>query len=86
MAAIVRRTLFALGVTLLAWYGAEVSKARSFQASARVLLAQAEPGDASGVIGTLEIPRLKMSVVVAEGDDPETLNVAVGHLPDTPLP
>jgi sortase A len=38
------------------------------------------------VIGSLEIPRLRLSAVIAEGDDDATLKVAVGHLPDTPLP
>jgi sortase A len=38
------------------------------------------------VFGVLEIPRLRFSEVVAEGDDDATLNVAIGHLPDTPLP
>jgi sortase A len=37
-------------------------------------------------IGRLEIPRIGLSAVVAEGDDDNTLKVAVGHLPDTPLP
>ena len=37
-------------------------------------------------IGLLEIPRIGLSAVVAEGDDEKTLKVAVGHLPDTPLP
>lgn len=37
-------------------------------------------------IGRLEIPRIGLSAVVMEGDDEHTLNVAVGHLPDTPLP
>ena len=37
-------------------------------------------------IGRLEIPRLGLDVVVAEGDDEKTLKVGVGHLPDTPLP
>jgi sortase A len=37
-------------------------------------------------LGRLEIPRLGLSAVVAEGDDETTLKVAVGHLPDTPLP
>ena len=37
-------------------------------------------------IGRLEIPRLGLTVVVAEGDDEKTLKVGVGHLPDTPLP
>lgn len=37
-------------------------------------------------IGRLEIPRLGLRVVVAEGDDDGTLSVAAGHLPDTPFP
>jgi sortase A len=37
-------------------------------------------------VGRLEIPRLHLSVIVAEGDDEDTLRVSVGHLPDTPLP
>jgi sortase A len=44
------------------------------------------PVAASTPIGRLEIPRIGLSVVVAEGDDENTLKVAVGHLPDTPLP
>jgi sortase A len=43
-------------------------------------------GDANVPIGRLEIPRLGLSAVVMEGDDEHTLNAAVGHLPDTPLP
>lgn len=37
-------------------------------------------------IGSLEVPRLRFSAIVAEGDDDGTLKIAVGHLPDTPLP
>jgi len=42
-----------------------------------------EPGE---LIGRVDIPRLKLSATVAEGDDEKTLGRAVGHLPDTPLP
>ena len=38
------------------------------------------------VFGKVEIPRIKLSAAVAEGDDEKTLGKAVGHLPDTPLP
>jgi sortase A len=38
------------------------------------------------IIGKVDIPRLKLSAAVAEGDDEKTLRKAVGHLPDTPLP
>jgi len=41
---------------------------------------------ARGLIGRLEIPRLGLSVVFVEGDDPKTLRRAVGHIPGTPLP
>jgi sortase A len=38
------------------------------------------------VIGRLEIPRLKLSVMVREGADERTLSRAVGHIPGTALP
>jgi sortase A len=38
------------------------------------------------VIGRLQIPRVNLSVMVVNGDDEATLQVAAGHLPDTPLP
>ena len=41
---------------------------------------------ADGVVGLLEIPRLGISTPVVSGDDEESLEIAVGHLPDTPLP
>ena len=44
------------------------------------------PVEATAPIGRLDIPRIGLSVAVAEGDDEKTLNVAVGHLPDTSLP
>jgi sortase A len=39
-----------------------------------------------GIVGVLEIPRLKVSEVIASGDDDKTLKTAIGHLTDTPLP
>ncbi len=40
----------------------------------------------SGLIGRIEIPRLGVSAIVAEGTDPRTLRRAVGHVPTTALP
>jgi sortase A len=42
--------------------------------------------EAGAPIGRLGIPRIGLTAVVAEGDDEKTLKLAVGHLPDTPLP
>jgi len=41
---------------------------------------------ADGLIGRMEIPRLSLSTVVAEGIDKRTLRRAVGHIPGTALP
>jgi sortase A len=38
------------------------------------------------VIGRLDIPRLRMSTVVVEGDDPGALRFGAGHVPWTRLP
>jgi len=48
--------------------------------------ADGSTSEANVPIGRLEIPRIGLSAVVMEGDDEQTLNVAVGHLPDTPMP
>lgn len=48
--------------------------------------APAVPVIVGDVIGRVEVPRLKLSAAVAEGDDDSILGEAVGHLPDTPLP
>jgi sortase A len=39
-----------------------------------------------GLIGRIEIPRLRLSVAVREGIDTTTLRRAVGHIPGTAMP
>jgi sortase A len=38
------------------------------------------------VLALLEVPRLNISAPVLSGEDAATLDIAVGHLRDTPLP
>ena len=57
-----------------------ISRPPSVPASEQV--AQADPL----VLGVIEIPRIGLSAVVREGDDDETLAVAVGHVPGTARP
>ena len=45
-----------------------------------------KPPQPNEVLGRLEIPRLKLSVMVREGADSKTLRRAVGHIPGTALP
>lgn len=47
---------------------------------------QGKPLLPASLIGRLEIPRLKLSVMVREGADGKTLHRAVGHIPGTALP
>ncbi|MHB0969972.1 MAG: class D sortase [Thermoanaerobaculia bacterium] len=39
-----------------------------------------------GAVALIEIPRLRLSAIVREGADEETLELAVGHVPGTALP
>ncbi len=48
--------------------------------------APGKPPVPSSLIGRLQIPRLKVSVMVREGADGKTLHRAVGHIPGTALP
>ena len=43
-------------------------------------------GNGDGLVGRIEIPRLGLSAIVAEGVDARTLRRAVGHQPGTALP
>lgn len=43
-------------------------------------------GTTSSLIGRIDIPRLKLSAIIEEGDDSFTLHTAVGHIPGTALP
>jgi len=91
--------LAAVGVACISWAGIvslqgamyERVHRNDFAVEARAVASAAapEPVDRSvpnGVVGLLEIPRLRFSAVVAEGDDDKTLRKAIGHLADTPLP
>jgi sortase A len=55
-------------------------------AAAAPVKAPAAVRDLPDLIGILDIPRLRLSTPVVSGDDDKTLQVAVGHLPDTPRP
>ena len=95
------RTLLAIGIVCVGYYGYQTTEARNVQreqiASFEARLhntpvapdaprAPSAPSAPSPTIALLEIPRLKMSSAVMSGDGPAVLDVAIGHLPDTPMP
>ena len=84
--------LIGVGVGALGMVAYETVQARRFQAEQAAEFARAAQAyapvtvRAGGLVGMLDVPRLKLTTPVIEGDDDRTLNRAVGHLPDTPLP
>jgi sortase A len=92
------RILLAAGVIALAYAAYVAIDSHMYQATERrqfELARQSSPvvpapvvavppnGDSIGVI---EIPRIGIAVVVVQGDSPDILNRAVGHIADTALP
>ena len=78
------------GAVVLAWYCWALHERAAAQQRAKEWLirttavhhpAPAAPVRRGDVIGELEIPRLKMSVMVFEGDDAGILKQGAGHIP-----
>lgn len=84
--------LVGIGIGCLGFYAYETVEARRFQAEQAVAFARAARANApvtvrtGGLLGMLDVPRLKLTAPVIEGDDDATLKRAAGHLPDTALP
>jgi sortase A len=84
--------ILSVAVFVISWLGIlsfQASQARRFEA-ARDTHPQTgqrsiplRPGD---LLGRVAIPRIGISAMVAEGDDPGTLARAVGHIPGTAVP
>ena len=62
------------------------SRDPSGRTNGRAAAATRQQVAASGLIGRIEIPRLGLRSIVAEGADPLILHRAVGHLPKTAFP
>jgi sortase A len=93
----IERVLLGTGIVCLVWWAVVSLQATRYQYEQRAALERmrgATPAvvndsaalPTGSLIGSLDIPRLRLSAVIAEGDDDATLKVAIGHLPDTPLP
>lgn len=84
--------LAGFGAGCLAVVAHETVEARRFQAEQSAAFARAAQAYApvmvrpGSLVGMLDVPRLKLTTPVIEGDDDATLKRAVGRLPDTALP
>jgi sortase A len=100
IAAILERILVTIGVVCLLaygwmWFGIHRQQADEYVKAQRMLTARdcCEPLEpptpitaTAGLVGQLDIPRVRVSAVVIEGDGESVLRSAVGYLPDTPPP
>lgn len=85
-----QRVFFVIAVVTLGYCAFAAVDGWMFQNRERHALQAASnnlpPVLTDGLIGSIEIPRLRLSVMVAEGVDQHTLRRAVGHIPGTALP
>src|SRR5919109_4853168 len=95
MMTLLERALLIIGVTCIGYYALAIVDAKHSEQEARAAIEAAldtpetpveNPAMGSNLIGLLEIPRLKLSTPVVEGDSGAALNGTAGHLPDTPRP
>ena len=89
----VQRTLICLGAAMLTYAGGSLVYGRvsQMEASRRfgrdVIAAGRHPDLAEGdLVGRLEVPRLRISVMVLQGVEDRTLVAGAGHVPGTPSP
>jgi sortase A len=92
----VSRFLILSGLAALAWFGASLLQTHLYQEQAaaafrrEILFRPAStrgPAPKQGaLLGSISIPRLGVSSVIAEGTDEHTLALSVGHIAGTALP
>jgi sortase A len=64
----------------------ETSKFETAIVNAEPLPVEAIPIAEGGVIGEIEVPRVRIRAIVVQGDSEQQLRRSVGHLPETALP
>jgi sortase A len=87
------RLLLAAGLAALGYAAYVVADAKAYQAIELQRFEDGRPGGAAvsalvdgGSIGEIQIPRLGLTAMVVQGDSPQILQRAVGHLAGTALP
>lgn len=71
----------------LYWYqNVETIKFETVAAPAEPRPVETIPIADGGVIGEIEVPRLRLKAIVVQGDSEKLLRRSVGHLPETALP
>ncbi len=76
------QTFLAAGLLVAALGVAQLLRFEFFQ-STHAATIPARQSAKSPVLGTLKIPRLRMSIPILDNDDPQSLALSVGHIPGT---
>jgi sortase A len=82
----------ALGLLAFGYTAYVVVDAHAYQAYEQSRFEEETPAEApqvlieGGVIGEIEVPRLRLKAIVVQGDSHTILRRAVGHIPQTALP
>lgn len=86
------RAVFALtAISYLGCFGYLTARRMMYQISAThafetVPATSSKPPGGPRLLGRISVPRLKLSAMVNEGVDDQTLSLAIGHVPGTALP
>ena len=98
---LIYRALFTAGIVALVWVGAQLGYAKTYQmylmsklkaqtaSTSRIAASRFSPSSrlrSGDLVGRLDIVNRKLSVVVLEGVEDDTLGIAAGHVPGTSLP
>lgn len=82
------------GLTALAWYGVSLVRTHLYQEQGDAALdrdllfrpVKATAPKQGDLLGSISIPRVRVSSVISEGSDDHTLALSVGHIPGTGVP
>jgi sortase A len=93
LARLVARVLLTAGFLALGYAAYVIIDAKAYQAIEHRRFDEARPDTSAApvvvdgsAIGEIQIQRLGLRAIVAQGDSPSVLQRAVGHLPETALP
>ncbi len=82
----IRRSLLLIGFVALSYVAESAIDAEMYQLQARRAFDEKQEKRPEGTIGKIEIPRIGLSAMIAEGTEWATLRRAIGHIPGTAFP
>jgi sortase A len=82
----IRRSLLLIGFVALSYVAESAIDSEMYQLQLRRAFDKKQDELPSGTIGKIEIPRIGLTAMIAEGTEWATLRRAIGHIPGTAFP